>query len=141
MNVQKLSETMASFVRGDIDILICTTIIENGLDISSANTLIIDDASRLGLSQMYQIRGRIGRSKTQAYAYFYYDTLKGNSELRLNALRESESLGSGFILSNRDLEIRGAGDILGQNQSGAINSVGYGLYTQMLQEAVDRLKE
>ena len=141
MNVQRLSETMASFVRGDIDILICTTIIENGLDISSANTLIIDDASRLGLSQMYQIRGRIGRSKTQAYAYFYYDTLKGNSELRLNALRESESLGSGFILSNRDLEIRGAGDILGQNQSGAINSVGYGLYTQMLQEAVDRLKE
>jgi transcription-repair coupling factor (superfamily II helicase) len=141
MSVQNLSETMGKFVKGDIDILVCTTIIENGLDIPTANTLIVDDASKLGLSQMYQIRGRIGRSKKQAYAYFYYTSLKGNSELRLRALKESESLGSGFVLSNRDLEIRGAGDILGSNQSGAINSVGYGLYTQMLQEAVEKLKQ
>jgi transcription-repair coupling factor (superfamily II helicase) len=139
MSVQDLSHTMASFIRGEIDILVCTTIIENGLDIASANTLIIDDVSKLGLSQMYQIRGRVGRSSKQAYAYFFYDSLKGNSELRLSALRESQALGSGFILSNRDLEIRGAGDILGKNQSGAINSVGYGLYTQMLHEAVERV--
>jgi transcription-repair coupling factor (superfamily II helicase) len=90
---------------------------------------------------MYQIRGRIGRSDEQAYAYFFYESMQGNSELRLQAIKESQALGSGFLLSNRDLEIRGAGDILGKNQSGTINSVGYGLYTQMLQQAVDELFE
>lgn len=140
MNTETLTKTMTNFVDGKIDILICTTIIENGLDIPSANTLIIDDASRLGLSQMYQIRGRIGRALTQAYAYFFYDSLAGDAEQRLLALKDSQALGSGFLLSNRDLEIRGAGDILGKNQSGTINSVGYGLYTQMLQEAVDELR-
>ena len=140
MSVQKLSSTTDAFVRGDIDILVCTTIIENGLDIPTVNTLIIQDATMLGLSQMYQIRGRIGRSHTQAHAYFFFDNLKGDAQLRLEAIKESQELGSGFLLSNKDLEIRGAGDILGKNQSGTINSVGYGLYSQMLADAVGKLK-
>jgi len=139
MGVQKLSHSMAEFVKGNIDILVCTTIIENGLDIPTVNTLIIDDATMLGLSQMYQIRGRIGRSNIQAYAYFFFENLKGDAALRLEAIKESQELGSGFLLSNKDLEIRGAGDILGKNQSGTINSVGYGLYSQMLQKAVKEL--
>ena len=141
MSVQKLSKTMKDFVNGNIDILVCTTIIENGLDIPTVNTLIIDDATMLGLSQMYQIRGRIGRSDIQGYAYFYFENLKGNSSLRLEAIKESQELGSGFLLSNKDLEIRGAGDILGKNQSGTINSVGYGLYSQMLERAVKELRD
>ncbi|MGI6484592.1 MAG: DEAD/DEAH box helicase [Candidatus Dojkabacteria bacterium] len=139
MNVQTLSKNMQKFVEGESKILVCTTIIENGLDIPNVNTLIVDDATMLGLAQMYQIRGRIGRSEKQAYAYFFYNSLRGNSALRLEALKNSQELGSGFLLSNRDLEIRGAGDILGKNQSGAINSVGYGLYSQMLAEAVSKL--
>lgn len=140
MGSRYLSERMSDFVSKKTDILLCTTIIENGLDIPNANTLIVDDASKLGLSQMYQIRGRVGRSLEQAYAYFFFDTLSENAVLRLDALRDSQSLGSGFLLSNRDLEIRGAGDILGKNQSGTINSVGYGLYTQMLSEAIEKIK-
>lgn len=137
----RLIEVMEKFVKHEIDILLCTTIIENGLDISNANTLIVDDVNRLGLSQMYQIRGRVGRGEKQAYACFLYEELKGDSTLRLEALRESEALGSGFVLSNRDLEIRGAGDILGRKQSGTINSVGYGLYTQLLYEAIEELRK
>lgn len=140
MGSKYLSERMSDFVSKKTDILLCTTIIENGLDIPNANTLIVDDASKLGLSQMYQIRGRVGRSLEQAYAYFFFDTLSENAVLRLDALRDSQSLGSGFLLSNRDLEIRGAGDILGKNQSGTINSVGYGLYTQMLSGAIEKIK-
>lgn len=140
MGSKYLLERMTAFVSKKTNILLCTTIIENGLDIPSANTLIVDDASKLGLSQMYQIRGRVGRSLEQAYAYFFFDTLTENAMLRLDALRDSQSLGSGFLLSNRDLEIRGAGDILGKNQSGTINSVGYGLYTQMLSEAIEKIK-
>ncbi|MDY0097221.1 MAG: helicase-related protein [Candidatus Dojkabacteria bacterium] len=136
----RLIEVMERFVNHEIDVLLCTTIIENGLDISNANTLIVDDVNRLGLSQMYQIRGRVGRGEKQAYACFLYDELKGDATLRLEALRESEALGSGFVLSNRDLEIRGAGDILGKKQSGTINSIGYGLYTRLLYEAVESLK-
>ncbi|KKP56790.1 MAG: Transcription-repair coupling factor [candidate division WS6 bacterium GW2011_GWD1_35_594] len=136
----RLIEVMDRFVNGDIDVLLCTTIIENGLDISNANTLIIDDVNRLGLSQMYQIRGRVGRGQRQAYACFFFEDLRGDATLRLEALRESEALGSGFVLSNRDLEIRGAGDILGKKQSGTINSIGYGLYTQLLYDAVEVLK-
>ncbi|HOR05843.1 MAG TPA: CarD family transcriptional regulator [Candidatus Dojkabacteria bacterium] len=140
MGSKYLSSRMSDFVSKKTDILLCTTIIENGLDIPNANTLIVDDASKLGLSQMYQIRGRVGRSLEQAYAYFFFDTLSENAILRLDALRDSQSLGSGFLLSNRDLEIRGAGDILGKNQSGTINSVGYGLYTQMLSGAIEKIK-
>ncbi len=137
----RLIDVMERFVKHEIDVLLCTTIIENGLDISNANTLIVDDVNMLGLSQMYQIRGRVGRGEKQAYACFLYDELRGDSELRLEALRESEALGSGFVLSNRDLEIRGAGDILGKKQSGTINSIGYGLYTQLLYQAVEELKK
>lgn len=135
-----LLNIMDSFLKHEVDVLLCTTIIENGLDISNANTLIVDDVNRLGLSQMYQIRGRVGRGDRQAYACFFFDKLKGDAALRLEAIRESEALGSGFILSNRDLEIRGAGDILGKRQSGTINLIGYGLYTQLLKEAIDTLK-
>ncbi len=138
---KRLIEIMEKFVNHKIDVLLCTTIIENGLDISNANTLIVDDVNRLGLSQMYQIRGRVGRGSKQAYACFLYDQLRGDAQLRLEAIRESETLGSGFVLSNRDLEIRGAGDILGKKQSGTINSVGYGLYTQLLFDAVEELKK
>jgi transcription-repair coupling factor (superfamily II helicase) len=141
MSNSRIEQTMRSFINGKIDILLCTTIIENGIDIPNVNTLIVDDVTSYGLSQLYQIRGRIGRGSKQAYACFMFDRLKGNSALRLNALKEAEGLGSGFILSNRDLEIRGAGDILGKNQSGVINSVGYGLYTRMLSEAVSRFKD
>lgn len=140
MTNNRIEQTMASFVNGKIDVLLCTTIIENGIDIANVNTLIIDDVTMYGLSQLYQIRGRIGRGSRQAYACFMFDRLKGDSALRLNALKEAEALGSGFILSNRDLEIRGAGDILGKSQSGVINSVGYGLYTRILKEAVSRMK-
>ncbi len=138
---KRLIEIMEKFVNHEIDVLLCTTIIENGLDISNANTLIVDDVNRLGLSQMYQIRGRVGRGSKQAYVCFLYDQLRGDSQLRLEAIRESEALGSGFVLSNRDLEIRGAGDILGKKQSGTINSIGYGLYTQLLFDAVEELKK
>lgn len=140
MTNRRIEQTMQSFIKGEIDILLCTTIIENGIDIANVNTLIVDDVTMFGLSQLYQIRGRIGRGSKQAYACFMFDRLKGDSTLRMNALRESESLGSGFILSNRDLEIRGAGDILGKNQSGVINSIGYGLYTRLLAQAVRRMK-
>lgn len=138
---QSLISRMNSFLNGDVDILLCTTIIENGLDISNANTLIVDDVNRLGLSQMYQIRGRVGRGERQAYACFFYESLKGDSALRLEAIKEAESLGSGFLLSNRDLEIRGAGDILGKKQSGTINLIGYGLYTQLLADAIQKMKK
>ncbi len=140
LSSERLVKAMDSFLNGEIDVLLCTTIIENGLDIANANTLIVDDVNRLGLSQMYQIRGRVGRGNKQAYAYFFYDTLKGDSALRLEAIKESQGLGSGFLLSNRDLEIRGAGDILGKRQSGTINLIGYGLYTQLLADAIERLK-
>jgi len=138
---KRLIGVMEDFINHQIDVLLCTTIIENGLDISNANTLIVDDVNRLGLSQMYQIRGRVGRGDKQAYACFLYDELKGDAQLRLEAIRESEVLGSGFVLSNRDLEIRGAGDILGKKQSGTINSIGYGLYTQLLHDAVEKLRK
>jgi transcription-repair coupling factor (superfamily II helicase) len=138
---KKLIDVMDRFINHKIDVLLCTTIIENGLDISNANTLIVDDVNRLGLAQIYQIRGRVGRGERQAYACFFYDELLGDAQLRLEAIRESQALGSGFVLSNRDLEIRGAGDILGKKQSGTINSVGYGLYTKLLNDAVEKLKK
>lgn len=140
LSSERLIKAMDSFLNGEIDVLLCTTIIENGLDIANANTLIVDDVNRLGLSQMYQIRGRVGRGSKQAYAYFFYDTLKGDSALRLEAIKQSQGLGSGFLLSNRDLEIRGAGDILGKRQSGTINLIGYGLYTQLLADAIEKIK-
>jgi transcription-repair coupling factor (superfamily II helicase) len=136
-----LEHVMNDFSNGKFDVLLCSTIIENGLDLPNVNTLIVDDADRYGLSQLYQIRGRVGRSDVQAYAYIMYSKLVGDALLRLDALEEAHSLGSGFILSSRDLEIRGVGNILGKSQSGSINSVGYALYTQMLTSEIERLQD
>ena len=141
MKEKELVKTMDDFQKKSIDVLIATTIIENGLDIPNVNTLIVDDASRLGLSQAYQIRGRVGRSDIQAFAYFLYGKrLKKKAAIRMAALKEAEELGSGYRVAMRDLEIRGAGNILGKEQSGSINKIGLNLYCQMLSEAVEKLK-
>jgi len=138
---KELIRIMNDFGNKKIDVLVATTIIENGLDIPNVNTLIVADASRLGLSQAYQIRGRVGRSHAQAFAYFLYSKkLLGFAEQRLNALKEAQELGSGYRIAMRDLEIRGAGNILGKEQSGSINQVGLNLYCQILSDAIDKLK-
>ena len=135
-----LARIMGDFARGDIDVLVCTTIIENGLDLPNANTLIINTPERLGLSQMYQIRGRIGRSDKQAWTYILYKKLKGDGKLRVQSLDEHQELGAGFMLANRDLEIRGAGNILGKEQSGMIASVGYELFMKMVEGEILNFK-
>jgi transcription-repair coupling factor (superfamily II helicase) len=138
---KELIKTMADFQDRKIDVLIATTIIENGLDLPNVNTLIVADATHLGLSQAYQIRGRIGRSHIQAFAYFLYPSrLSEKAKIRLDALKEAEELGSGYKIALKDLEIRGAGNILGKEQSGNINSVGLNLYCQILSEAIEKLK-
>ena len=134
---------MYDFINGDIDVLVSTTIIETGLDIANANTMIIQDADRFGLSQLYQLRGRVGRSNRMAYAFLLYQRdkmLKEVAEKRLAAIREFTDLGSGFKIAMRDLEIRGAGNLLGESQSGHMAAVGYDLYCKMLNEAVSQLK-
>jgi len=136
-----LVEVMTGFQRKSVDVLVATTIIENGLDLPNVNTLIVDDATRLGLAQAYQIRGRIGRSHIQAFAYFLYNNrLSDNAEIRLRTLKEAEALGSGYRIALKDLEIRGSGNILGREQWGNINRVGLNLYCQILSDAIDRLK-
>lgn len=165
MSEKELEPIMVGFVKGEIDVLLSTTIIENGIDISNANTLIVENADRLGLSQLYQLRGRVGRSDRQAYAYFLYSgqmdrtlptvaeanalasgikkrtsTVSDGAMARLQALQEFSTLGSGYSLAFRDLQIRGAGELLGAKQSGTMVSVGYELYTQLIQEAVTQLK-
>jgi transcription-repair coupling factor (superfamily II helicase) len=143
MHENKLVKAMDDFGAGYIDILVATTIIENGLDFPNVNTLIVAYATKLGLAQSYQLRGRIGRSDKQAYAYFLYNakSLTDIAKQRLDALKEAEALGSGYQIALRDLEIRGAGNILGREQSGSINAVGLNLYVQMLNEAVEELKK
>ena len=143
MKEHKLENIMLDFINGEIDVLVSTTIIETGLDISNANTMIIHDADQLGLSQMYQLRGRVGRSNRMAYAFLLYrrdKLLKEVAEKRLAAIREFTDLGSGFKIAMRDLEIRGAGNILGAEQHGHMEAVGYDLYCKMLNEAVKHLK-
>ncbi len=140
MSAAHLALSMGKFASGEVDVLVCTTIIENGIDLPNVNTLIVQGAENFGLSQLYQIRGRVGRSDAQAYACFLFNSLRGDGERRLDALKEACDLGSGFVLSNRDLEIRGVGDILGSAQSGAINSVGYAMYSDILQKAVQKLR-
>jgi len=136
-----LVKVMEDFQGKSIDVLLATTIIENGLDLPNVNTLIVADATRLGLSQAYQIRGRIGRSYIQSFAYFFYgQNLSEKAELRMKALKEAEELGSGYRIALKDLEIRGAGNILGKEQSGNINQVGLNLYCQILSNAIERLK-
>jgi transcription-repair coupling factor (superfamily II helicase) len=165
MNEKELEPIMVGFVKGEIDILLSTTIVESGIDIANANTLIIENADRLGLAQLYQLRGRVGRSDRQAYALFLYSrqldetilsireaqkislddkknkkTMSENALARLRALQEFSSLGSGYSLAFRDLQIRGAGELLGAKQSGTMVQIGYELYTQLINEAVAALK-
>ncbi len=141
MKEKELLKTMNDFQDRKIDVLVATTIIENGLDLPNVNTLIVADSTRLGLSQAYQIRGRIGRSHIQAFSFFLYpQRLSPLAKLRLKTLKEAEELGSGYKIAMKDLEIRGAGNILGKEQSGSINQVGLNLYCQMLSEAVEKIK-
>lgn len=143
MKERELEKIMYDFINGDIDVLVSTTIIETGLDISNVNTMIIHDADTMGLSQLYQLRGRVGRSNRTAYAFLMYrrnKMLKEIAEKRLHAIREFTELGSGFKIAMRDLEIRGAGNLLGAEQHGHMEAVGYDLYCKMLNESVRELK-
>lgn len=140
MTETELESVMLAFLEGDYDVLVTTTIIETGVDIPNVNTLIVHDADRMGLSQLYQLRGRVGRSSRVAYAYFMYQRdkiLTEVAEQRLQAIKEFTDLGSGFKIAMRDLSIRGAGNLLGAQQHGFIDSVGFDLYSQMLQEAIE----
>ena len=138
---KELIGIMEDFKNKKYDLLIATTIIENGIDLANVNTLVVEDASLLGLSQAYQLRGRVGRSHIQSYAYFLHGKrLSEKASSRLKALQEGETLGSGFHIAMRDLEIRGAGNLLGREQSGSVNAVGLNLYCQMLSEAVEKEK-
>ena len=143
MSERELERVMYGFINGDVDVLVSTTIIETGLDIGNVNTMIIHDADNLGLSQLYQLRGRIGRSNRTAYAFLMYrrnKMLKEVAEKRLSAIREFSDLGSGFKIAMKDLEIRGAGNLLGEQQHGHMEAVGYDLYCKMLNEAVKSAK-
>ena len=143
MSDDELEDVMRRFVKGDIDVLVCTTIIESGLDIPNANTIIIDRADRFGLSDLYQLRGRVGRYKHQAYAYILlprHMNLVQSARKRIGAIKQYSSLGSGFKIAMRDLEIRGAGNILGSEQSGHITAIGFDLYCQLLKESIARMK-
>ena len=142
MEEKQLEQVMLTFLRGEADVLVCTTIIESGLDISSANTLIVERADELGLSQLYQIRGRVGRSSERAYAYLLYPSMAAltqDASARLSTLSDYTELGSGFKIAMRDLEIRGAGNLLGDEQSGHVAAVGFELYVSMLDDAVNAL--
>jgi transcription-repair coupling factor (superfamily II helicase) len=144
MDEKQLEDTMLGFLRGDADCLVTTTIIESGLDIPSANTLIVERADQLGLSQAYQIRGRVGRSRERAFAYMLYpsaEALTEDAAARLSTLADHTELGSGFKIAMRDLDIRGAGDLLGEEQSGHVAAVGFELYCQMIDEAVGAAQE
>lgn len=143
MNQERLEGIIMSFLRHEFDVLVCTTIIEAGMDMPNVNTLIVNDAERFGLAQLYQLRGRVGRSSRVAYAYLTYkrdNVLSEAADKRLAAIREFSNLGSGYRIAMRDLEIRGAGNLLGHEQSGHIASVGFEMYSTMLEEAVRELK-
>ena len=139
MDKEELSDIWHSMIVGETDILICTTIIETGVDVPNANTLIIENADAMGLSQLHQIRGRVGRSSRRAYAYFTFPQNKVLSEVsskRLDAIRDFTEFGAGFKIAMRDLEIRGAGNILGAEQHGHMSGIGYDLYMKLLNEAI-----
>lgn len=143
MREQELERIMVDFINGELDVLVSTTIIETGMDIANVNTIIIQDSENLGLSQLYQLRGRVGRSSRTAYAFFLYQRgrlLKEVAEKRLSAIKEYTELGSGFKIAMRDLEIRGAGNLLGEAQHGHMEAVGYDLYCKMLNEAVKKVR-
>src|SRR5205823_811423 len=142
MEERALDKVMLEFLRRDADVLVCTSIVESGLDIPNANTLIVDRADRLGLGQLYQIRGRVGRSRERAYAYLFYPSsgaLTPDAAARLSTLSDHTELGSGFRIAMRDLDIRGAGNLLGDEQSGHVAAVGFELYCQMIDDATEEL--
>ncbi len=142
MRERELEERMLAFLRGDADVLVSTTIIESGLDIPEANTLVVERADTLGLAQLYQIRGRVGRSDVLAHAYLFYPAaseLSPEARARLATLADHTELGAGFAIAMRDLEIRGAGDLLGAEQSGHVAALGFELYVELLGEAVAEL--
>ena len=144
MPPESLEQVMDSFASQEFDVLVCTTIIQAGLDMPNANTLIVDDADRLGLTQLYQLRGRVGRSSIRAYAYFLFRrdrVLTPTAERRLRAILSAADLGAGFRLAMKDLEIRGAGNILGAEQSGNVAAVGFDLYTRLLSEAIEEVRK
>jgi transcription-repair coupling factor (superfamily II helicase) len=143
MPEEELERVMTDFALGRSDVLVCSTIIESGLDMPNVNTLMVNRADRFGLTQLYQLRGRVGRGANLAYAYFLYDKdrkLTHTAEKRLRTIFEATELGAGFGIAMKDLEIRGAGTLLGTRQSGHISAVGFNLYCQLLAEAVERLK-
>jgi transcription-repair coupling factor (superfamily II helicase) len=143
MREADLERVMLRFVAGEVDVLLCTSIIESGLDIPNANTLVVERADRFGLAQLYQLRGRVGRGAQRAYAYFFHDRLTrltNDARQRLETMRETAELGAGYTIAMRDLEIRGAGDILGTRQSGQIAAVGFDLYTRLLSRAVKEMR-
>ncbi len=143
MRERELEQVMLDFYHQRCNVLVCTTIVESGIDIPSANTIIIDRADKLGLAQLHQIRGRVGRSHHQAYAYLLTpprNAMTADAVKRLEAIESLEDLGAGFTLATHDLEIRGAGELLGEEQSGQIQEIGYALYMEMLERAVNALK-
>jgi transcription-repair coupling factor (superfamily II helicase) len=143
MHERQLEKVMLAFLAGEADVLVTTSIIESGIDIPTANTLIVERADMLGLAQLYQIRGRIGRSDAHAYAYLLYpseDLLTGDASARLQTLSDHTDLGAGFKIAMADLEIRGAGNLLGDEQSGHVAAVGFEMYAQMLDDAVHELQ-
>ncbi len=143
MGEGELEPVMLTFNNGDADILVCTTIIESGLDIPRVNTILVENAENFGLSQLYQLRGRVGRSGIQAHAWLFYDQqskLSDDARKRLRAIQEFTQLGSGYQLAMRDMEIRGVGNLLGTEQSGQVNTVGFDLYMDMLQDAISEIR-
>ena len=143
MNEDELEQVMTEFVAGEYDILVCTTIIESGLDIPNCNTIIIEGADKFGLSQLYQLRGRVGRFKRQAYAYLLVNQTLGitdKARKRLSSIRQINNFSAGFRIALRDLELRGAGNLLGSEQSGHVAGVGFEMYCKLLKESVSRLK-
>ena len=141
MGEKELVSVMADFAAKKTNVLVATTIIENGIDLPNVNTIIIEDASRLGLAQAYQIRGRVGRSLIESFAYvFYPKKLTPIARGRLKALGQARELGAGYQIAIKDLELRGAGNILGKEQSGSINKIGLNLYCQILADAVEKLR-
>ena len=144
MRERELEQVMSDFYHKRYNLLMCTTIIETGIDVPSANTIIIDRADKFGLAQLHQLRGRVGRSHHQAYAYLLTPPPKAitaDARKRLEAISEAHDLGAGFTLASHDLEIRGAGELLGEEQSGNMNSIGFSLYMELLEEAVQAIKE
>jgi len=143
MSGKEIEEIMEEFIEGKTNVLVCTTILESGIDIPNANTIIVENADRLGLAQLYQIRGRVGRSDKQAYAYITYrrdKMLSEEADKRLKAIKEFTEFGSGFKIAMRDLEIRGAGSLLGEMQHGHLGQVGYDMYCKILDEVIKEMK-